>query len=163
MFARLVELFITIPLIEIFLLFRLYDLTNDAVLTIGIILFTGFVGAWLAKQQGLSTIQKIQASLAANKIPAAELVDGGMILFAAALLLTPGILTDAFGFSLLIPPCRAVYRSLLKKFFPKNIVQVHNSNPFQQNGSNSQYDHDSDVVDGTSKPVNDDNRFLNES
>lgn len=148
MFARLLVLFVTIPLIELYLLLKVNELTGSAITTIGLILFTGALGAWLAKQQGLSTIGKIQRALSEGRMPAAELVDGGMILFAGALLLTPGIMTDAFGFSLLIPPCRVVYRKLLKQMFPQANIKFHSTGfsgaPFERG-----VDDDPNVVDGS--------------
>lgn len=155
MFARLALLFVTIPLVELFLLFRLNDLTGNAFTTIGLIVFTGFLGAWLAKQQGLSTVARIQKATSEGRLPAQELVDGGMILFAAALLLTPGIMTDAFGFSLLIPPCRTFYRRLLKRYFPKPNIQFHQSGFSTQEFHPSQNPFDPNVVDGEARTVRD--------
>lgn len=160
MFARLVALFVIVPVVELSLLFRLHEWTGNIVYTIGLILFTGFLGAWLAKQQGLSTLTRIQQAMAEGRMPASELVDGGMILFAGALLLTPGILTDAFGFSLLFPPCRAVYRRLLKRYLPKPNVQFHvgGHNGGQGGGpgsSSGQHDYDPSVVEGTAEPSSD--------
>ena len=159
MFARLVLLFVSIPILEVYLLLRLNDLTGSILTTISLILFTGIVGAWLAKQQGLSTISKIQQAMSQGRLPAQELVDGGMILFAAALLLTPGILTDAFGFSLLLPPCRAVYRRLLKRWFPKPNIHVHQStaNWSASFGTGSR---DSNVVDGEARTVDEDQKSI---
>lgn len=148
MFARLVFLFVSIPLIELYLLLQLNELTGNAFLTIGLILFTGVVGAWLAKQQGLSTISRIQKATSEGRLPTTELLDGGMILFAAALLLTPGVLTDAFGFSLLIPPCRAFYRRLAKRYFPKPNVQF-----IYPDGSTQSRNDDPSVIDGTARTV----------
>ena len=131
MFARLAVLFIVVPLVELYLLFQLTDWTGSPAATIGLVLFTGVLGAWLAKQQGLSTLRKIQTAMAEGRIPGRELVDGAMILVAGALLLTPGILTDIFGFSLLVPPCRALYRRLLKHV-PMNVnfhVRGHQQGP----------------------------------
>ena len=156
MFLRLAILFVSIPLIEVYLLLRLNEFTGNAFTTIGLILLTGIVGAWLAKQQGLSTVQRIQKATSEGRLPAQELVDGGMILFAAALLLTPGIMTDAFGFSLLIPPCRAFYRKILKRYFPQPNVQFH-AGPFGQmgQGGGASEPYDPNVVDGSARSVND--------
>lgn len=152
MFARLALMFITVPLIELYLLFRIHDLMNSAAATIGLILFTGIVGAWLAKQQGLSTILKIQKATAEGRLPATELIDGGMILVAGALLFTPGVLTDAFGFSLLIPACRTLYRKLLKRYFPKPNIQFHSN--FGSGGFQStDAPFDPNVVDGQARTV----------
>ena len=151
MLARLVVLFIAVPLVELYLLLRINEWTGSAITTIGLILFTGVLGAWLAKQQGISTLTRIQRALAEGRMPARELVDGGMILFAAALLLTPGVLTDAFGFSLLMPPCRAIYRRLLKRFLPTPNIQFHT--PGQHPSSDEVTD--PNVVDGVAKTRND--------
>ena len=152
MLARLFALFVCVPLVELYLLFKLHEWTGSALLTIGLILFTGFLGAWLAKQQGLSTIRKIQTAVSEGRMPAAELVDGGMILVAGALLLTPGVLTDAFGFSLLLPPCRSAYRKLLKTWFPTANVSFH----VGTSGRPESYDNDPSVVDGTATTTADD-------
>lgn len=152
MLARLVALFVCVPLVELYLLFKLHEWTESALLTIGLILLTGFLGAWLAKQQGLSTIQKIQTAVAEGRMPASELVDGAMILIAGALLLTPGILTDAFGFSLLLPPCRRAYRRLLKTWFPTSNVSLYVGMP----GQAPTYENDPSVVDGTATKARED-------
>ena len=76
-----------------------------------------FVGAWLMKAQGRGVLSRIQRSLRDGRMPTKELVDGGLILFAGALMLTPGFLTDILGFILLIPPSRAVVRAALMRRF----------------------------------------------
>jgi UPF0716 protein FxsA len=152
MFARLVVLFVAVPLVELYLLFRLNDWTGSPIATIGLILFTGFLGAWLARQQGLSTLRRIQTAASEGRMPGAELLDGGMILVAGALLLTPGILTDAFGFSLLFPPCRVVYRKLLKRSFSASSVNFHVGGP---NSTRDPGENDPTVVDGTASRSDD--------
>ncbi|MBA2117223.1 hypothetical protein HOV93_44190 [Planctomycetes bacterium FF15] len=74
--------------------------------TLGIVLFTGILGTLLARSQGFSTWQKIQSQLATGQMPGSAMADAAMIFAAGAMLMTPGLLTDALGFSLLIPPCR---------------------------------------------------------
>ena len=149
MFARLVVLFITVPLVELYLLFQITAWTQSPAATIALVLFTGFLGAWLTKQQGLQTLTRIQKAISEGRMPAQELVDGGMILFAGALLLTPGLLTDVFGFSLLAPACRTVYRGLLKRYFPKPNIHVHVPGA---GGFSQTRDDDPNVVEGTAKP-----------
>lgn len=161
MFGLLLLLFVTIPMVELFLLFKLHEYTQSALATIGLILFTGFVGAWLARQQGLGTVAKIKTAMSEGRIPATELMDGGMILFAAALLLTPGILTDAFGFSLLFPPCRLVYRKLLQRYFPKPNISIRTSN-FDSTGFGTNEPFDPDVVDGEARTVADDQKAIDD-
>lgn len=102
---RLLLLFTSVPLIELALL--LWIGGRIGVLpTVALILATGVAGASLARLQGLATWRRFQAALAAGRLPGRELLEGLLILVAGALLLTPGVLTDAVGFLLLVPPAR---------------------------------------------------------
>jgi UPF0716 protein FxsA len=110
MFARLVILFVVVPLIELALLIRVGQWLG-LLPTVAIVLVTGLVGAALARREGLRTLTQIRAELGSGRFPMGRLLDGVMILFAGALLLTPGLLTDLFGMALLVP----VTRSWLKQ------------------------------------------------
>jgi len=112
MFLRLLILFITVPLIELFLFVKIGSKIGLPA-TLVIIIITGALGAWLTRIQGLKTYAKFQKASAEGRLPHNEVVDGLIILVAGAVLLTPGFLTDAVGFSLLIPPVRAVVRNRL--------------------------------------------------
>ncbi|AGK55178.1 FxsA family protein [Bacillus sp. 1NLA3E] len=85
--------------------------------TISLIIFTGVVGAYLAKKQGMETIRKAQEQLRFGRMPGEELLDGICIIIGGTLLLTPGFLTDVFGLVLLIPQTRIYFKKLLTKFF----------------------------------------------
>ncbi|MFZ0368748.1 MAG: FxsA family protein [Halobacillus sp.] len=84
-----------------------------------LIILTGVIGAWLAKQQGLETIRNFQNSMSGGQMPQETLLDGACILVGGAVLLTPGFITDAIGFLLLIPPTRAPIKRLIKKVISK--------------------------------------------
>lgn len=105
MFPRLLFLFIFLPMVELYLLIVLGSRIG-AMPTIGLIVLTGVIGATLARQQGVSTLSKIQNELRQGRAPARELLEGALIVVGGIVLLTPGILTDLFGFSLLIAPIR---------------------------------------------------------
>jgi UPF0716 protein FxsA len=122
MFARLLLLFIIVPVVELALLLKAADVIGPWP-TLGIIVVTAIIGASLTKRQGASTMAKAQAAMAGGKMPHAEVLDALMIVIAGAVLLTPGFLTDVFGFSLLFPPVRAAVRKRLVKAF-KNRVQI---------------------------------------
>jgi UPF0716 family protein affecting phage T7 exclusion len=77
--AQLLFLFITIPFVELMLLLMLSERMGWAA-TLGLVVFTGIVGASLAKHQGLRTIQKLQNEVSSGQMPAAALMDAGMIL-----------------------------------------------------------------------------------
>jgi UPF0716 protein FxsA len=83
--------------------------------TIGLLLLVSVLGAWIVKRQGVGLLRRVQAELAAGRVPGAALVDGLLLLHAGALLLVPGFVTDAFGLLLLLPPVRALVRSWLRR------------------------------------------------
>ena len=109
---RLLILFTVIPLLELWLLMLIGDIIGFG-LTIALILVTGVVGASLARWQGVLCLQTVQRQVQAGQLPTDSLLDGLGILVAAALLVTPGVLTDIVGFGLLIPPVRRVVRRLI--------------------------------------------------
>ncbi len=109
MFLRLLLLFTVVPLVELYLLITIGGVIG-VVPTIAIVIGTGVLGAWLARWQGLAVIRRISDEMADGRIPTDALIDGLLVLVAAAVLLTPGLLTDTAGFVLLVPSSRAVVR-----------------------------------------------------
>jgi len=124
MLIRLLLLFTVIPIIELMLLFRI-GARIGPLPTVALVLVTGIVGAWLARLEGLRTLRKIHEQLSQGSMPGEALVHGAMILVAASLLVTPGMLTDAFGFFLLIPPVRHSFAPYLIRYFRSrvNVIQ----------------------------------------
>jgi UPF0716 protein FxsA len=123
MFLRLFILFTLVPIVELALLIRIGRAISVGP-TLAIVVLTGIVGAALARWQGLKALTRIQSDLAAGVMPTALLVDGLLILLAGALLVTPGVLTDAVGLSLLIPPARRSVRRGLRRWFEKRFIVV---------------------------------------
>ncbi len=132
--ARLLLLFLVIPLVELALLIEIGRRIGTAA-TIGIIVVTGVLGAFLARRQGLGVLRRAREEMAAGRLPVGPLADGVMILFAGAVLLTPGLLTDVLGFLCLVPQTRAWIRARLWKRLERWIrdgtVRVH----FEARGS----------------------------
>lgn len=87
--------------------------------TILLIIATGVGGAYLAKYQGLMTVRKVQEQLSRGIMPGEELIDGICVLVGGCFLLTPGFISDIFGFVLLIPPTRQLMKPAFKKMFTK--------------------------------------------
>lgn len=112
MFLRLLFLFILVPIIELSLFMALGRYLG-LLPTLVIILLTGFLGAVLTKSQGSKALANFTGAMAIGQMPHREIVDGLLILIAGAVLLTPGFLTDAIGFALLVPPLRAMIRGIL--------------------------------------------------
>lgn len=123
MLGRLLFLFISVPLVELVLLMQLANYTSLP-FTIALVIVTGVVGAGLARRQGWQTYQRIRQELAAGQMPTNSLVDAAMIFVAGALLLTPGVLTDLFGLSLLFPVCRRFYQRIIIAQF-RDQIKVH--------------------------------------
>ena len=115
---RLLLLFTLVPAIELALLIEV-GRRIGTLPTLGLILLTGVVGATLARYQGIAVLRRMQLELAEGRLPAASLLDGVIILIAAALLVTPGILTDAAGFALLVPLTRAGIRRLMRRWLER--------------------------------------------
>ena len=116
LFGRLLFLFIVIPLLDLFLLMWISKFTG-IMATVGLVILTGVIGAWLARHQGSFVKGQIKDRLSQKQVPTDLIGDGAMIMFAAGLLLTPGLLTDLLGFSLLIPAVRTQYKRVLGKQF----------------------------------------------
>jgi UPF0716 protein FxsA len=112
--SYLIALFIGLPIVELALLFELHGLVGFLP-TVLLVLLTGIAGAALVRRQGIAIVLKIQRELSVGNVPAPQMIDGVMILMAGALLVTPGLITDASGFLLLIPFVREKIRFWLKK------------------------------------------------
>ncbi len=130
MLTKMILIFVVVPFVELTLLLKLSTVMGVK-WTLGLIIFTGILGGALARWQGLRTLTKLRDQISNNQFPTEALADGGMILVAGALLLTPGILTDIVGFSLLMPFCRPFYRQILMRWAKNNVtvtgVHVHGS------------------------------------
>lgn len=113
-------LMVVVPFAELALLLWLAEQTSWW-FTLAVVVATGIVGAALAKHQGWRTIRRVQSELAEGRVPTDALWDAAMILVAGALLLTPGIITDAFGFTLLLPVCRRTYRRWLSGWVRQHV------------------------------------------
>jgi UPF0716 protein FxsA len=120
-FVRLVLLFTIVPLVELYLLVEIGGLIGVWP-TIAVVLVTGIVGAALARQQGMGVFRRFDQALRGGEIPAEPLADGLLILVAAAVLLTPGLITDALGFFLLLPWTRPAVRRALIAWFSRRIT-----------------------------------------
>lgn len=121
MFFRLLLLFTTVPLVELALLVVI-DRHIGLPATLALVLGTAMVGAWLAKSQGLRVLARLQHEIQDGRMPTEPLLDGLMIFVAGAVLLTPGLLTDLFGFFLLAPAGRALVRQAVAERLKKHFV-----------------------------------------
>ena len=117
---RLLLLFVLVPAIELGLLIELGRYIGTLP-TLGVIVVTGILGAFLARQQGLGVLRRMRQETAQGRMPAGALADGVMILLAGAVLMTPGLLTDTFGFLLLVPAVRRWVKAGLLRRIERSI------------------------------------------
>jgi len=110
MVGVLVVLFLVVPLAELYVIIQVGQ-AFGALNTIVLLILISAVGAWLVKREGIAVWRRFQRQVESGSIPGRELADGVMILFAGALLMTPGFLSDIAGILLLLPPVRAAVRA----------------------------------------------------
>lgn len=115
-FLTILTLFIVVPILELTLLLLVGSYTQWWV-PLALVLLTGVAGSMLAHSQGWKTVKKIRSQLGSGRIPADSLMDGAMILAAGIMLPTPGLISDAVGISLLLPPIRRIYKNWLIGWF----------------------------------------------
>ncbi len=115
-------LFIIIPAVELVLLIEVGKRIGTMP-TLGLIVATGVIGATLARHQGLAVMSRLRGEVGAGRLPTDALIDGALILVAGALLVTPGVLTDAVGFLLLIPLTRMALKRHLRTRFQRAVKE----------------------------------------
>jgi UPF0716 protein FxsA len=113
-------LLLVVPIAELWIFFEVADQIGFLI-TLVLLFFVSIAGAWLLKQQGMSTWRRMQDSLQRGDMPAKEVTDGALILLGGALLLTPGFLTDAVGLLLLFPVTRVAIKGAVRALLAKRI------------------------------------------
>jgi UPF0716 protein FxsA len=117
----LLAAFVLVPLVEIYVIIQVGQAIG-ALWTIALLVADSIIGAMLMRTQGRSAWRRFNEAIAAGRIPAREVVDGALVIFGGALLLTPGFVTDIFGAAFLLPPSRAVIRGLLVRRFAGRLI-----------------------------------------
>ena len=116
MLLKLFLAFTLIPFVELYLLIEV-GMVIGPITTIGLVLLTGFAGAYLARMQGMQTMLKVRTSLQQGIMPKEELVDALLIFVAGVVLLTPGFLTDIAGLLVLLPATRIHIKRYIRRKF----------------------------------------------
>lgn len=122
MILKLFLCFTIIPVIELYFLIKIGTVIGGFN-TILLVFLTGFLGAWLARTQGMHTLSKVRRNLEQGLMPAEELMDAFIILIAGVVLITPGLITDVFGLLLLWPVSRNKLKRMLRKKFDEMKAQ----------------------------------------
>jgi len=111
---KLLLLFTVVPLVELYLLIQISEFIG-AGLTVGIVVVTGAVGMVLARSEGMAVLGRLQDQVSQGEVPGNAILDGLFILVGGVFLVTPGLITDALGFTLLIPFTRAPIKNYLRR------------------------------------------------
>src|SRR2546423_12575188 len=120
--ALLVGLFIVVPLVELYVIIQVGQAIG-VWWTLGLLVADSVLGSLLMRSQGRAAWRRFQAALAEGRVPAREVLDGVLVIFGGAFLLTPGVVTDVLGAILLLPPPRAVLRRVLvRRLVPRVVV-----------------------------------------
>jgi len=112
--------FTVIPLVELYLLLWLSERIG-LLTTVSVVLVTGVLGAALARSEGLKVLKSWQTSLSRGQVPQEGVIGGALVLVGGVLLVTPGVLTDALGLSLLIPATRRLLGAWLVRRIERGI------------------------------------------
>jgi len=129
-------LFVTIPIIEIALFIQVGGLIGLWP-TLGIVVLTAVAGTWLMREQGLRALNDLKNTLNEVRDPTEPLAHGAMILFAGALLLTPGFFTDTLGILLLIPPVRSAVYAYIRSRVKVQSFTVQGGHPYDRRDSDT--------------------------
>ena len=140
--AILVALFIVVPIVELYVIIQIGSWIG-IVPTIVLLLADALLGSLLLRQQGRGAWRRFNAALAERRFPGREVADGLLIAIGGTLLLTPGFVTDIFGLILLIPPSRAVVRSMLRGVVGRRfLIAGMMPGPSKPTASRQSYDYD---------------------
>src|SRR3954453_15730493 len=117
-FLLLLVIFVVVPIVEIYVIIQVGEAIG-VLWTIALLIVDSIVGSMLMKSQGRAAWRRFQIALSEGRVPAREVLDGVLVIFGGAFLLTPGFVTDVVGAFLLLPPTRALgARGLLGRSSP---------------------------------------------
>jgi UPF0716 protein FxsA len=140
----LLLLFIVLPLAELFVILKVGDLIG-AVPTILLLAADSVLGAMLLRSQGGRVWTRFREALERGDVPHREVIDGVLVIFGGAFLITPGFLTDIVGILLLLPPSRAAFRAWLirrlgKRIEIRTVRRRGTTSDFDVEGTATEYD-----------------------
>jgi UPF0716 protein FxsA len=119
----LVILFIVVPIAELYVILQVGQAIG-VLPTVALLIADSVLGSMLLRSQGRAVWARFNDALAAGRPPAREVLDGALVIFGGALLLTPGFITDVLGLGLLLPPSRALFRRMLVRAVTRGFFVV---------------------------------------
>jgi UPF0716 protein FxsA len=122
MLFKLMLLFTIVPVIEIYLLIKVGEVIGGLP-TVGLLLAISFLGAYLVRSQGFRIFMQVREELSHGRLPAAQLLDGALVLLGSLLLMTPGFFTDFVGIFFLVPFTRRLIKMWLGVWLQNRLAQ----------------------------------------
>src|SRR5215217_1188926 len=139
----LLALFIVVPIAELYVILKVGDAIG-AVPTIALLAADSVLGSMLLRAQGRSVWRRFNETMAAGRVPHRELIDGVLVIFGGAFLITPGFITDVVGLILLIPPTRALVRRVAVRRLGRRVASGATTRirgePYDVEGTATEYD-----------------------
>jgi UPF0716 protein FxsA len=135
----LLALFIVVPLAELYVILKVGDAIG-ALWTIVLLAADSVLGSMLLRAQGRTVWRRFNEALAAGRMPHREVMDGVLVIFGGAFLITPGFLTDIVGLLLLLPPSRSVIRGIVARRLGRRASLRVTKEPHDVEGSATEYD-----------------------
>lgn len=114
---------LVVPIVEIYVIIQVGQAIGGWP-TVALLILESFLGAWLVKREGRRAWSALQAALQTGKLPGRELTDGGLVLIGGTLLLTPGFVTDIFGFFFILPFTRPLARRAVTRFISRRATTL---------------------------------------
>jgi UPF0716 protein FxsA len=145
----LMIVFIAVPIAELYVLIWVVGPALGAPLTILLLIADSVLGSVLMRSQGRAVWSRFNRTLGEGRMPHREVIDGVLVIFGGALLITPGFITDIFGFLLLLPPTRALFRRLLVNRLGRRLVI---SGWRSRDGARQAYDVEGSATEYSSTP-----------
>jgi UPF0716 protein FxsA len=152
-------IFIVVPIAELYVLIQIGSAIG-ALPTIALLILDSVLGAALMRSQGRAAWMRFNRAVGEGRVPGREAIDGVLVIFGGALLLTPGFISDFLGLILLLPPTRAIVRTVLVRRFAARILTGATSGAQSRMGRMFTFEtgrrppaFDDDVVDGTASEV----------
>jgi UPF0716 protein FxsA len=132
-------LFLLVPIAELYVIYQVGDAIGIW-WTFLLLAADSLLGTLLLKSQGRAVWQRFNDNLAQGRVPHREVLDGVLVIFGGAFLITPGFLTDIVGMVLLIPPSRSVVRRFLVRRLGRRVVVADGRRDYDVEGTAREYD-----------------------
>lgn len=143
----LLLLFLVVPIIEITVLIQVGQWLG-ALWAIALVVLTAFIGINMLRVQGLATLHRANWRMQSGQPPAQEMVEGIFLAIGGALLLTPGFITDMFGFMCLLPPTRSLMAGALKRYLVVLATGGPGNSPFGRSAAQASAERNGSIIEG---------------